>query len=75
LYDSHTYVERVYQLEQQKGFENAGTPQSREFIARRLAAGTQMLASMWYTAWMESAVDPPRYQPPKPEGTNTLSKK
>ena len=75
LYDSNTYVERVYQLEQQKGFEGAGTPQSREFIAKRLAAGAQMLASMWYTAWMESAVDPPPYQPPRPETMTTPGKK
>jgi hypothetical protein len=60
LYGSNALVERVYQLEQQRGFDGEGTPQSREFIASRLATGAQMLGSLWYTAWVESAVDPPR---------------
>jgi hypothetical protein len=39
----------------------AGTAESREFTAERLAAGASMLRDMIYTAWVESAkpvVDP-----------------
>ena len=33
-----TYVERVYQLEKSSGFAGAGSPESRDFTAERLAA-------------------------------------
>jgi len=50
-----TYVERVYQLEKAGGFVGAGTVESRDFAADRLAAGASMLRDMIYTAWLESA--------------------
>jgi hypothetical protein len=50
-----TYVEKVYQLEKVGGFTGAGTPESRDFTAARLAAGASMLRDMIYTAWLESA--------------------
>jgi hypothetical protein len=52
---SATYVEKVYQLEKVGGFAGAGTAESREFTAARLAAGASMLRDMIYTAWLESA--------------------
>jgi S1/P1 Nuclease len=52
---SATYVEKVYQLEKAGGFVGAGTAESREFTAERLAAGASMLRDMIYTAWLESA--------------------
>jgi hypothetical protein len=55
LRQTKTYVERVYQLEKVGGFVGAGTPESREFTAERLAAGASMLRDMIYTAWLESA--------------------
>jgi len=55
LRHSQTYVERVYQLEKSGGFVGAGTAESREFTAERLAAGASMLRDMIYTAWLESA--------------------
>jgi hypothetical protein len=55
LRQSATYVEKVYQLEKAGGFQGAGTPESREFTADRLAAGASMLRDMIYTAWLESA--------------------
>jgi len=61
LRHSQTYVERVYQLEKAGGFVGAGTAQSREFTAERLAAGASMLRDMIYTAWLKSAepvIDP-----------------
>jgi hypothetical protein len=50
-----TYVEKVYQLEKAGGFVGAGTAESREFTAERLAAGASMLRDMIYSAWLESA--------------------
>ncbi len=55
LRDTKTHVERVYQLEKAGGFVGAGTAESREFTAERLAAGASMLRDMIYTAWLESA--------------------
>jgi hypothetical protein len=55
LRHSNTYVEKVYQLEKVGGFVGAGTTESREFTAERLAAGASMLRDMIYTAWVESA--------------------
>jgi hypothetical protein len=58
---SATHVEKVYQLEKAGGFAGAGSAESREFTAERLAAGASMLRDMIYTAWVDSAqpvVDP-----------------
>ena len=71
LRDSNQLVERVYQLEKAGGFEGEGTPEARDFIRHRLAAGAQMLRNLWYTAWLQSAQDPPPYAPPKPVTTPT----
>lgn len=55
LRHSATCVETVYQLEKAGGFVGAGTPESRDFTAARLAAGASMLRDLIYTAWVESA--------------------
>jgi hypothetical protein len=55
LRHSNSYVEKVYQLDKAGGFTGAGTPESREFTAERLAAGASMLRDMIFTAWLESA--------------------
>jgi hypothetical protein len=55
LRHSKTYVERVYQLDKAGGFVGAGSAESRQFAAERLAAGASMLRDMIYTAWLESA--------------------
>ena len=55
LRQSATQVERVYQLEKSGGFNGAGSAESRQFTAERLAAGASMLRDMIYTAWLESA--------------------
>jgi hypothetical protein len=54
LRHTQTYVEKVYQLEKAGGFVGAGSAESREFTAERLAAGASMLRDMIYTAWLES---------------------
>lgn len=55
LRQTATHVERVYQLEKAGGFVGAGTAESREFTAERLAAGASMLRDMIYAAWLDSA--------------------
>ena len=50
-----TYVEKLYQLEKAGGFVGAGSPESREFTADRLAAGASELRDMIYTSWVDSA--------------------
>jgi hypothetical protein len=55
LRHSATYVEKVYQFDKAGGFTGAGSPESRDFTATRLAAGASMLRDMIYTAWILSA--------------------
>lgn len=55
LRHSATYVEKVYQLEKAGGFVGAGTADSRDFTAERIAAGASMLRDMIYSAWLDSA--------------------
>jgi hypothetical protein len=55
LKQSNGLVEDVYKLEKTGGFREKGSPQAFEFTTRRLAAGSQMLLNLWYTAWLESA--------------------
>jgi hypothetical protein len=55
LRHSNRYVEKVYQLEKAGGFVGAGSAESREFTAERLAVGASMLRDMIYTAWIKSA--------------------
>ena len=61
LWASNAFVEKVYQLDKEKALDGAGTPESVRFLNERLAAGSQMLVDLWYTAWLESAE-------PLPEG-------
>ena len=61
LRQSNSLVEKLYQLEKDGGFTGAGTPQSREFVTDRLAAGASMLRDMIYTAWVDSAQPVPPY--------------
>jgi hypothetical protein len=74
LRDSHTLVEQVYRLEKQQGFIGAGSPESRQFVAARLAAGASELRDMIATAWQRSEKPAPEYHPapPKPPSTNPL---
>src|SRR5579863_9739724 len=55
LKQSNTLVEKVYALEKDGGFVGKGTPAAFEFTTHRLAAGSQMLLDLWYTAWLDSA--------------------
>ena len=68
---SHAQMERVYQLEKVQGFEGAGTPESRQFTAERLAAGASELRDMIVTAWEQSARPVPPYRPGPPVPRST----
>lgn len=58
LRDSNGLVEKTYQLEKAGAFQQAGSREGREFVIERLAAGTQELVDLWYTAWIESEKTP-----------------
>ncbi len=68
LRNSNSLVENVYSLEKAGGFTGKGSPAAFDFTTHRLAAGSQMLLDLWYTAWMESAVPAPEH-PPAPPAT------
>jgi hypothetical protein len=55
LKESNGLVEKVYAIEKAGGFRGKGSPEAFEFTTHRLAAGSQMLLNLWYTAWLESA--------------------
>ena len=61
LKESHGLVENVYALEKDGGFTGKGTPAAFDFTTLRLAAGSQMLLNLWYTAWVESGVPAPEH--------------
>jgi hypothetical protein len=55
LRESNRQVERVYALDKAGGFTGKGSPEAFAFTTHRLAAGSQMLLNLWYTAWLDSA--------------------
>jgi hypothetical protein len=70
LRHSATLVGRVYQLEKVGGFHDAGTAESRQFTAERLAAAANELRDLYYTAWIESGKPVPEWHDaPKPPAT------
>jgi hypothetical protein len=64
LKQSNGLVENVYALEKAGGFAGKGSHEAFEFTTHRLAAGSQMLLDLWYTAWLESAIPVPEHAPP-----------
>ena len=64
LHKTHSYVDEVYQLYKEGGFDGAGTPASRAFTAERLADGASMLSDMIYSAWLDSAQPVPEWHRP-----------
>jgi hypothetical protein len=60
-----TYIEKVYQLDKIGAFTGAGTQESRDFTAERIAAGASMLRDMIYAAWIDSAQPVPEPQTSK----------
>ncbi len=66
LKESNGLVENVYALEKAGGFTGKGSPAAFDFTTHRLAAGSQMLLDLWYTAWLESANPVPEHAPAPP---------
>src|SRR6202140_4996996 len=64
LKQSNGLVENVYALEKAGGFAGKGSHDAFEFTTHRLAAGSQMLLDLWYTAWLESAIPVPEHPAP-----------
>lgn len=62
LNDSHAFVEMVYSIEKAGGFKGKGSREAFDFTTQRLAAGSQMLLNLWYTAWIESSEPTPDHQ-------------
>jgi len=58
LRKSNRQVEKVYAIEKAGGFTGKGSPEAFDFTTHRLAAGSQMLLDLWYTAWLDSATNP-----------------
>lgn len=59
-------VEPLYKLEKKGDFNQGGNDEGKAFVRARLAAGAQMLANMYYTAWVESEKMPEPYKPDMP---------
>lgn len=56
IFESNKLVEELYRMDKTARWEGKNTnPRSKTFVAARLAAGAQMLANLWYTAWINSA--------------------
>jgi hypothetical protein len=66
LRESNRLVENVYQLDKAGGFAGKGSPAAFAFTTKRLAAASQMLLDLWYTAWLERAVSVPAEHPASP---------
>jgi hypothetical protein len=66
LRQSNALVENVYAQEKAGGFTGKGSPAAFDFTTHRLAAASQMLLDLWYTAWLESAVPVPEHPAPVP---------
>jgi hypothetical protein len=52
--ESHTFVEKSYELDAAGAFDKA-TPESTEFILARCRAGAQFTMDLWLNAWLKSA--------------------
>ncbi len=58
LKESNRQVEKVYILDKAGGLTGKGSTEAFDFTTHRLAAGSQMLLNLWYTAWLDSAINP-----------------
>jgi len=74
LRHSNSLVPEFYRLQKAGAFEGKGTPEGLRYTRERLAEGAQMLANLWYTAWVQSAVTPPDPYAPKAPGNQPQNK-
>jgi hypothetical protein len=60
LFESFGHVSELYRMDKDARWEaNNRDARSKKFVAERLAAGSQMLANLWYTAWLDSYAPSP----------------
>ncbi|ADV81487.1 S1/P1 nuclease [Terriglobus saanensis] len=59
---THTFVEKVYQLDKEHAFDGAGTPSGKAFAVERVAAGATELRDLIVFAWEQSATPEPPYK-------------
>jgi hypothetical protein len=56
LFESNSHVAELYRLEKTARWDQSNRNEaSKRFVLSRLAAGSQMLANLWLTAWVNSA--------------------
>jgi hypothetical protein len=56
---SNALVEQLYILDKKEKFgAETKSPEHKDFVSQRLAAGAQMLRDLWWTAWVTSAPSP-----------------
>jgi hypothetical protein len=56
LLETYNQVPDLYRMDKTARWDqNNRNPESKKFVAARLAAGAQMLANLWYTAYLDSA--------------------
>jgi hypothetical protein len=60
IQESHTHVEKCYELDAANAFDSP-TDESRAFIMARCRAGAQFTVDIWYNAWLKSVKLPPPY--------------
>ena len=60
--ESNALVETLYRMDRDHAFDvfRPVSPAAREFTASRLAAGASLLRDLWWSAWTNSGVRPPR---------------
>jgi len=55
LLDSNSHVVELYRMDKVARWDAGNhNPDAKRFVCVRLAAGAQMLANLWYTAWVDS---------------------
>ena len=54
--ESHARVEELYRLDRDVGFDprTPADPAALEFAVERIASGSAMLATLWWSAWVAS---------------------
>jgi hypothetical protein len=60
LRESHTHVDRCYELDRAGAFDRP-TAEGRKFILDRCRVGAQLTMDLWYSAWLRSAKMPKPY--------------
>jgi hypothetical protein len=60
LLESFNHVPELYRMDKEARWDASNrNAQSKKFVTERLAASAQMLANLWYTAWLNSYMAPP----------------